>query len=85
MVEKENVASRCAYCGSKDIDYGSIVTSSAMSFGAITGMNVYYRSSKEDHIQVMFSCGTCLKCGHMEFYIDPKQIKLQREHYKKKK
>jgi hypothetical protein len=83
MTEKENTSPRCAYCGSTDIDYGSIVTGSATALGAYSGIKTYYRSSKEGRIQVMFSCGICLNCGHMEFFVDPNQIKLHREHYKK--
>jgi hypothetical protein len=85
MTEKENTVPICKYCSSSDFDYGSIITGGAYALGAITGMKTYYRSEKEKRIQVMYSCATCLNCGHMELYLDPNQIKLQREHFNKNK
>ena len=84
MTEIKKTPGQCAYCGSTDIDIGTFRTGSAFSAGALTGMNVYYLSGKQDRVQTIFSCSTCLNCGHMELFIDPRQIKHQRGNYNKK-
>jgi predicted nucleic-acid-binding Zn-ribbon protein len=84
MTEEENKSGRCAYCGSTDIDNGLIVTgSSRWPFDPSSRGGTFYRSSNADSVPVGFFCATCLNCGHMEFFVNPEQIKSQQEQYKK--
>ena len=66
----------CLKCGGTEIDYGSLVTTGAVSFGALTGMDVLYCSSKKrKKKKIWIGSSTCLNCGHIELYLDPKQLK----------
>ena len=65
----------CSKCGGTEIDYGSLVTTGAFSIGALTGMDVLYHSSKKKRAKLWIRSYTCLNCGHIELYLDPKQLK----------
>jgi hypothetical protein len=70
----EKTSQQCKYCGG-EIDYGSLITSGSFALGGVTGEHVLYRSSKKKYSRVGVNCGTCLNCGHIELYLNPKQLK----------
>jgi predicted nucleic-acid-binding Zn-ribbon protein len=67
----------CPKCGKKEIESGSVVTSMTGHAAFSTKYNgVLYRAqeSKQDKVANIFAT-TCLNCGHVELYLDPKQLK----------
>jgi predicted nucleic-acid-binding Zn-ribbon protein len=67
---------KCLRCGGTEFDNGKLVTTGAYSLGAMTGMDVLYKSSKERKNQkIWIGTITCLNCGHIELFLNPKQLK----------
>ena len=73
-MKEHGTTHKCQYCGG-EIDYGRLVTSGSFAIGGLTGESVLYRSSKKKGSRINIKVGTCLNCGHIELYIDPKQLK----------
>ena len=62
----------CPICKNSKFDNGTLVTTSAFSAGALTGLDVLHRSSKKGKIRIYSSA--CSNCGHIELYLDPKDL-----------
>jgi hypothetical protein len=76
MTKESNSKARCPFCSSTEIDYGSLVTTEAFAAGAFPGgLDILLKSSNKKTKKVWVRVGTCLNCGHMELFIDPKQLK----------
>jgi hypothetical protein len=73
-MKEHGTTRKCQYCGG-EIDYGRLVTSGSFAIGGITGESVLYSSSKKKGSRIYIGVGTCLSCGHVELFIDPKQLK----------
>jgi predicted nucleic-acid-binding Zn-ribbon protein len=87
MTEKKEDSRQCVACGSTNLDYGHIATTPVIesvleTLETPSGVSAFY-CSNADRARAYLFCSACLKCGHIELHLDPKQIKHYREYPKK--
>jgi predicted nucleic-acid-binding Zn-ribbon protein len=67
----------CSKCGEARIERESVVTGvggGASFFGDYTGVLYHSPNHMQNKVTHIYA-STCLSCGHIELYLDPKQLK----------
>jgi len=67
---------QCLRCGGTEFDNGKLVTTGTGGIAAVDQLAVVYISSEDrESKNVWIGTMTCLNCGHVELYLNPKQLK----------